>query len=221
MPIAMTAQQEADLIDPTIPKLVVWGLSLNTDEGVLAISNLNVAVTVDTVTYEAGADKFKIEGDLTTGQALDAETLVVNFDAVDQYVSGSFLERLLNNTYHLRPMLLRLMIFRADTRAFIVAPREYAGFMDQIEFAERSQGESTASLNCETGTFRSADKRHITCSDADQRRRNATDRFFVNTAAAGTLQVPFGVPDSALPGVAPNSGGSRGGGTGGGTRNLF
>lgn len=219
MAITMTAQQEADLNDPTIPKMVVWGLSFSTDQGTLAISNANYSFTQDSVTYEAGADKWELEADLTTGQALDAETLPIQFDGNDQYDPTSFLARLLANDYHLRPMLLRMMIFNQNTKALIVIPREYAGFVDEPEFAERSQGESICTINCETGTFRAIGKRHLTCSDPDQRRRDATDTFFKNTGTAGTVQVPFGVADQNIPGVAPGDF-NRGGGGGGGGRDT-
>lgn len=216
----MTAQQRADLRDPSIPKTAVWVVSLQPDGGDINLNTSNIDVTFNSTTYSAALDKFTLEGQLSTGAALVPETVTLQFDANDQHTSGTPLYNLLRSDWHLRRIYIACLFFNHTTGDFIICPREFYGTMERLTVQEQPAGQAMALLECETGTFRALDSNRITCSDRDQRIRSATDTFFLNTSVTGTRQVPFGISSNAIPGWG-NSGGTSGGGGGGGSTNIF
>jgi hypothetical protein len=183
----MTAQQRADLRDPSIPKTAVWVVSLQPDGGDINLNTSNIDVTFNSTTYSAALDKFTLEGQLSTGAAL------------------------------IRRIYIACLFFNHTSGDFIICPREFYGTMERLTIQEQPSGQAMALLECETGTFRALDSNRITCSDRDQRIRSATDTFFLNTSVTGTRQVPFGISSNAIPGWGNSGGTSGGGGGGGST----
>lgn len=211
MAIPLTAQQRADLNDPSIPKDVVWCLSINTDEGLLAINNRSTPVTYQSVAYEAGVDKWKVDGELAMGSNLVPETIQISFDASEIHDDTSFAGRLVDRTWHRRRVKIFLLLYNAATGAFICETRQVFAFADTLDDVDQVGAPAQLTMGCETGTIRALASRRNLCSDADQRKRNPTDAFFRNVGVKGSQQVPFGVAWSNVPGRAGASGGFRGG----------
>ncbi|MEO0955689.1 MAG: hypothetical protein AAFY12_11900 [Pseudomonadota bacterium] len=191
-----------------------WLLELTTDEDVLRTNDRSLEITHDSNTYEPSFHKWSVEGEISTGVNLVPEPLTLRFDGADQYVEGSFLERLLDRTWAQRGMKLTGLLLNTETKVVIGEFMVWTGRMDTLEFSEQPGGESLAVLTCEGGPFRVLGRNMTTASHADQQRRNPNDLLFKNQASKVGRRMPFGVKQVDVPGS--NTGGGGGGGGGGG-----
>lgn len=189
-----------------------WLLALETDEGWLRCTDNGSALVYNSETYEAARDKWRIEGALSTGAMLVPESVTLSFDGADQYDDTSIVGRLLDRTWHRREIILTGLLLNVDTGALLDDFDTWRGRMDQIATSEAEASKALITISCESGTFNALSRNNSTVSDADQRRRAASDAFLKNQALKVGQKMPFGLSNSKIPGVT-NSGGGGGGGS--------
>lgn len=185
-------------------------LELETDEGWLRATDNGAQLTYDSKTFEAARDKWRIEGELSTGAMLVPETVTISFDGGDQYDNASIIGRLLDRTWHRRQVVLIGILLNVETGAILDDFDTWRGRMDQVSTSESEAAAGIVTISCESGTFNALSRNQATVSDADQRRRSATDAFLKNQASKVNIKMPFGLSNSKVPGVT-GTGGSSGG----------
>jgi hypothetical protein len=190
-------------------------LELETDEGWLRCTDEAAGLVWNSVTYEGAADLWQIEGELSTGALLVPETVTITFDGALQYDDTSLIGRLLDRTWHRRAVILTGLFMNTTTGAALDDFDQWRGRMDQISTAEVEDGPSTITISCESGTFNALSTNQSTVSDADQRRRSATDQFLRNQALKVGQKIPFGINSQNIPGVVGVSGSGSPGTSGG------
>lgn len=178
-----------------------WLLELFCTGGTLRIWDQRNANTIDGSAYEAGEDKWGITSEIKCGRDLVPQPLVLWLDGATQFVDGSFTKRFLASKWHTRRVRLRQLICVPGTN-FTVAigvGYDFLGFMDTIDLPF-GKGASKVGLNCESGSFRAKSRYMTTVTDADQRRRDATDGSLKNIGLKPQQEVPFGEEWSNIPG---------------------
>lgn len=197
-----------------------WLLTLYADEGILrgwsGYSDINFGGNI----YEGLSDGWRIEGDIRLSGDLVPEPLTLVFDGTPANENTSFVGRLVDRSWHQRPMSLVGLLFVPGTN--FITPvgtwLEWSGTMDTLESADADNDTADMIMNAEGGIFRALDTYLTTCTDLDQRLRDPTDAFFENVASKPQQDFPFGKSWSKVPG-AYNGRGSRGYGGGGGGGN--
>lgn len=180
---------------------VAWLLEMQTDELTLRTTNREIEITYNSAVYEPAYQGWEISGTLSTGSNLVPEPLTLTFDGADQYVEGTLLERLLDNTWSQRPMALTGLLLNIADRSVIGEFMRWLGRMDTIDFTEHTGSKAIAVMTCEGGPFRVLGRNMSTVSHADQLRRNPTDMFFKNQASKVGSRMPFGVKQVNIPGT--------------------
>lgn len=196
-----------------------WLLDLYTAEGTLRCWDKNIAITYGGDTYEALGDRWRIEGEIKIGVDLTPEPLTLAFDGAPQSDDATFIGRLVDRTWHQRRMRIRglLLDVSSNFTTAIGVHVEWNGWMDTLQTSDGMGSASTVILNCEGGILRALDQNLTTCTDADQKRRLATDQFMRNIALKPSQDVPFGTDWKNIPGGRGygSTGGGGGGGSGG------
>lgn len=217
MPRPLTAAGRTALQNRTLA--VVYLLEVNTDEGAMRCNTWDMAISYDGDTWDAAPDRLRLPDGIRVSKALVPETFNVEFDGAYETDTGSFIGLLLTRTWHQRPV--RFLGLLLDTSDYSVIDEFYQwrGFADKVAVTSGINQQATISLSMESGVFRAQERNHSTISHNDQKRRDATDTFFVNMAVKQDQQVPYGIAWSKVPGYRP--GGSSGGGLSGGGYDYF
>lgn len=214
MPLNLTASVEAAIEVDQIAH--AWLLELFTDEGALRCWDKPFDMSYGGNTYEGLGDSWEIAGEIRLGTDLVPEPLTFNFDGSRILDNADFTGRLVDRSWHQREMRLTGLLFVPGQRfGTPIGPHLiWNGTMDTLENPEGDGSISGVVLSCEGGIFRALDRNMTVCTDADQKRRNPSDRLFENVATKPQQDVPFGRAWSNVPGGS-GRGGSGGGGGGG------
>lgn len=195
---------------------IVWLFEIELDEETIRICSLDEAVNYDGHSWAAGVDSWDITGRIGSSSNLTPEPLTISFDGGDQFTPGTVTYRILNQTWHLRPVKLIGLMLDPDTSSPIGEFVNWEGSAEEIQASDITRGPSTIVLTCEGGSFRALSRNLTRCTDADQRLRVATDGFFRNTGIKPSQNIPFGVSWSNAPGTGNINRNGGGGGGGGG-----
>lgn len=190
MPRPLSAAARTALRSSTVA--VIWLLTLETAEGTLRISNVNRDISFGGNTYEAGQDKWFIQGQITTGSGLIPEPITVAFDGSERFDDADFVGRLLDRTWHQRAATLEGILADPETGAVIDSYYTWRGRMDTLTDGDALGGVSQVIVSLEGGTFRALDRNYTTCGHNDHRRRDSNDHFFQNTGSKASTSIPFG-----------------------------
>ena len=218
MPRPLTSAGRAALEGRTIA--VAYLLEVVTDEGAMRINHRNTALTYDSQTWDPAPNDWILPDGIPISRALVPETFEMQFDGSFQDDTSTFIGLLLTRTWHQRPVRFFGLLLDTADYSVIDTHMEWRGKLDQLETEEAPGQPSRILMRCESGVFRARETNMTTCSDADQRRRSATDTFFANTALKQGQKVPYGRTWASIPGGqgAQSSGGIANGWYGIGSR---
>ncbi len=136
----------------------------------------------DDVTYQSMVRRMRINREIRQSATLASEPLQIVFDGSrvgdDEDIVGQFFDA----DWHQRLIRVRQIPMAFATNALAPSPSwEWHGRMDYRQHARSAGQERLLTLTCMGGTFRIRGRRMHTRTDADQRRRSATDAFFSGT----------------------------------------
>lgn len=198
MPIPLTTAQRTALQSGSVK--LVWLMTIELAEETMRFCSYDQPITYDSQTYEKGMDKWKLTGRVGSSSNLTPEPLNISFDGGDQYIDGTITRRILTQTWHLRPISLTGLMLDPSDDTVIGPFFEWEGFLDSAQIGDTEGNPSTLVITAEGGAFRALSKNHRKCTDADQRTRDASDTFFINTGVKPSQNIPFGISWSKVPG---------------------
>lgn len=198
MPLPLTPEARDALEAGTVYH--AWFLEMFPVQGALRGWTGRKAATYDGETFEGLRDRFSVTGTVNMGANLVPEPLNISFEGASQNEDASFIGRFLDRTWHQRRIRLRGVLLLPDMITPIGTHLDWFGRMDTLQTDDTDGGSSSVMLTCEGGTFRALARNMRTCTDADQRRRSSTDRFFEQTATKPQQDIPFGLTWSKVPG---------------------
>lgn len=94
--------------------------------------------------------------------------------------------------WHQRPVLRQRATISIDRPQILNLSEEFVGFMDQIEWGERTASSATLIVHCEDTGREYSRKGTRTASDADQRQRDSKDAFLSYNGSAVSRTVDWG-----------------------------
>lgn len=153
-------------------------------------------VAWDGDTYTGAAGRFRL--DLPAGASdMSVRNLTVTISSLD----SAALAWVQSQEYHQRPMFAALAFLATETPQIVAVKRWFVGYVDQVRWQERLNGEGRLVVSCES-TSRELDRSGArTRSDADQRAMDPDDMFFEHTVGAIATDVEWGtrIPAPAAP----------------------
>lgn len=206
MPLTFTTEVRNAVV--AREKACAWFLEMYCDEGTLRAWDQFETISYGGDTFEPMGVTGEIVGDLKSSADLVSEPLSIRFND-SGLIDTTLVGRLVRRSWHRRRMQLRCVVFNVTSNFFtpIGTVFDWVGKMDTIENPEGSSSEAMTQLTAYSGTFLARGRNLTTVTDADQKRRDATDASFKNIAVKPFQDVPFGVGWSTIPGVQTTGGG--------------
>jgi len=160
-------------------------LRADLDDGPFALWDDVGNITLDGITYHGAAGRFSISDPMSVSD-MTARNMDVAFSGLDQDVYNT----MMTGAWHQRPVAVWRLTLAEDQPNVLRRMPVFAGAIDQM--LRRDLTTTTIVFRCESSA-RELDRRGVrTRGDADQRARDATDRFFEFAAASGQQPLEWG-----------------------------
>ena len=144
-------------------------------------------LSYDGDTYVGAAGRFTLQ--IPPGAAdLSVRGLTVTFSGID----SAALAWVQDQSYHQRPMFAALAFIATSTPQVVAVKRWFTGFVDQVIWQERIDGQARIIVRCESASRELDRSGARTRSDADQRAMDPDDGFFKHTISAIAVDVEWG-----------------------------
>lgn len=170
--------------------------------GTYGFIKANAPLVYGGLTYQPGG--LITVSDLNSETGLIAKQFSVSLaSSPDDGLTPEVLQNIESEDYRDRPVKVYDAYFHPDTNEHLFTQILMKGYVDTIEHLESTNTGYTIVANCETRALDYSRLNGRFRSDADQRRRSATDGFFVNAALRGREKIYWGSAD-------PNTGPRRG-----------
>lgn len=162
-------------------------LNVDMPDGPFAIWDDVGSIAVSGVTYHGAAGRFTV-AQTTSVSDLGSRGCDVTLSGLDPDVSNDVEAE----GWHQRPVTIHRAILAEDAPQVVHLLPVFAGFLDQLVRKETGGGQSVLTFKCEASARELQRKGARTRSDADQRRRDATDGFFKHVVNSVNQPITWG-----------------------------
>lgn len=162
-------------------------LKVDSDDGPVALWDDVGNIVVGGVTYAGAPGRFVIGG-VSSVADFSARNVDVTLSGLD-LTTAAMIDQA---TWHQRPITIQRAIIAEDAPQVIHLMPYFLGFLDQMVWREKVDGEAIITFRCEASARELMRKGTRTRSDSDQRQRDAADGFFASTVAASTTSIVWG-----------------------------
>lgn len=173
-------------------------LRVEADDGDLAIWDDLGSIIVEGVTYVGAPGRFTV-GPVSSVADFSARNCDVVLSGLDLEVVGLIDQA----DWHQRPITIQRVILSEAAPQVLNLMPYFVGFLDQMIWREKPDGQSVVTFRCEAAARENARKGARTRSDSDQRQRDAADGFFSAVVAASTTNIEWGRRAAPAPAAPP------------------
>ncbi len=162
-------------------------LRAQADGGDVALWDDVGTIDVGGVTYSGAPGRFVV-GPVVSVSDFSARNCDVTLSGLDLTVAAMIDQA----NWHQRPITIQRAIITEDAPAVLHLMPYFIGFLDQMVWREKVDGQSVITFRCEASARELQRKGTRTRSNSDQRQRDPDDGFFSATVSASTSSIVWG-----------------------------
>lgn len=162
-------------------------LKVDMDSGPVAIWDDVGDITVEGTTYSGAPGRFSV-GPVSSVADFSARNVDVTLSGLDLTVVAMVDQ----SDWHQRPITIQRALISEDAPQVINLIPYFVGFLDQMVWRERVDGNSVMTFRCEASARELQRKGASARSNSDQRQRDPADAFFAAVVAASTTNITWG-----------------------------
>lgn len=145
------------------------------------------SITVAGITYAGAPGRFTV-AQTTSSSDLSTRGCDVVLSGLDTAAAND----VESEAWHQRPILISRAVLAESAPQIVHVLPVFAGFLDQLVRKEAGGGQSVLTFKCEASARELSRKGARTRSDADQRKRDATDGFFKHVVSTVNTPISWG-----------------------------